>query len=87
VFVPFFPPAVPTALSDPARWHRFTQLRKRAETEPDALEKIRGVLTPVEDDLWAEADQRFATGEVAPLETFGRAASARVDAALEALGV
>ncbi len=87
VFVPFFPPAVPAALSDPARWHRFTQLRKRVETEPDALQEVRNVLTPVEDDLWAEADQRFATGERAPLESFGHAASARVDAALESLGV
>ena len=86
VFVPFFPPAVPSALSDPARWHRFAQLRERAETEPDALENIRRVLTPVENDLWTEADQCFATGEVAPLESFGRAAAARVDAALEALG-
>jgi len=87
VFVPFFPPAVPSALRDPRRWHRFAQLRKQAETEPDALENIRRVLTPVENDLWAEADQSFVTGKLAPLEAFGRAAGERVDAALEVLGV
>ncbi|HTK15737.1 MAG TPA: hypothetical protein VL769_05040 [Acidimicrobiia bacterium] len=87
VFVPFFPPAVPSVLSDPGRWHRFVHLRERAEAEPEALENIRRVLTPVENDLWAEADQCFATGEIAPLEAFGRVARARVDGALEALGV
>jgi secernin len=87
VFVPCFPPAVPAALSDPAQWQRFTQLRRRVETEPDALEKVRAVLAPVEDELWADADERFATGASGPLEAFGAVATANVDAALDALGV
>ena len=87
VFVPFFPPRVPTALGDPARWHRFARLRDRVETEPDALAEVRSVLAPVEDELWAEADESYAAGAHAPLASFAAAASARVDAALGALGV
>ena len=87
VFVPVFPPRVPTVLSDESRWHRFTDLRRRVEAKPDALEHVRGVLTPVENDLWAEADECFATGAHGPLESFALEASARVDGALEALGV
>jgi hypothetical protein len=87
VFVPCFPPAVPAALNDPARWERFAQLRRRVETEPDALEKVRAVLAPVEDELWADADERFTTGAWGPLESFGAVATAHVDAALDALGV
>ena len=87
VFVPFFPPALPTALKDPAQWQRFSRLRDRVEAEPDALAAVRRVLAPVEDELWADADACFATGEPAALESFASAASPRVDAALEALGV
>ena len=87
VFIPFFPPVVPTALSDPAQWQRFTRLRERVESRPDALGEVRRVLAPVENDLWAEADEHFETGERDPLDSFGREATARVDAALEALGV
>jgi secernin len=87
VYVPFFPPAVPTALADPAQWQRFAQLRARVEADPDALANVRGVLAPVENDLWADADERFATAERAPLERFAGEASARVEAALAMLGV
>jgi hypothetical protein len=87
VFVPFFPPALPTALSDPHQWQRFSQLRDRVEADPDALPAVRSVLAPVEAELWADADDRFATGEPGALAAFPGAASARVDAALEALGV
>jgi hypothetical protein len=87
VFIPFFPPVVPAALSDPAQWQRFTRLRERVESRPDALGEVRRVLAPVENDLWAEADEHFETGERDPLDSFAREATARVDAALEALGV
>src|SRR5436190_1352043 len=87
VFVPFFPPAPPTALSDPAQWQRFTRLRERVEADPDALPAVRRVLAPVEAELWTDADDCFATGEPAALAAFPGTASARVDAALEALGV
>jgi secernin len=87
VFIPFFPPDVPAALSDPAQWQRFTRLRKRVESRPDALGEVRRVLAPVENDLWAEADEHFATGERARLDAFAIDATTRVDAALESLGV
>ena len=87
VYVPFFPPTVPAALGDPARWQRFARLRDRVESEPDALAAVRTVLAPIESDLWAEADQQFATGEQPRLASFAERASARVDAGLEALGV
>jgi hypothetical protein len=48
---------------------------------------VRRVLTPIEDDLWVEADECFATGVRGPLESFSRDVSARVEAALAALGV
>jgi secernin len=87
VFIPFFPPVVPTALSDPAQWQRFARLRERVESRPDALGDVRRVLAPVENDLWAEADEHFATGARARLDAFARDATTRVDAALESLGV
>jgi secernin len=87
VFVPFFPPAVPTGLGDPARWQRFARLRDRAETRSDALAEIRSVLAAAEDEIWARADDCYAGGTQGPLESFATAASARVDAALAALGV
>jgi hypothetical protein len=87
VYVPFFPPAVPTALGDPARWHRFAVLRDRVEADPGALATVRGVLAPVEAELWSDADACFDSGEPARLAAFALTASARVDAALAALGV
>ena len=87
MFVPFFPPAVPIGLSDPAQWQRFARLRDRVETEPDALAEARSVLAPAEAELWVEADECYAAGAHGPLESFTAAASARVDAALDALGV
>jgi hypothetical protein len=78
---------LPTALSDPAQWQRFARLRDRVETDLDALPAVRRVLAPVEAELWADADDRFAAGEPAAIAAFPGAASARVDAALEALGV
>ena len=87
VYVPFFPPTVPAALGDPAQWQRFARLRDRVESEPDALAAVRAVLAPIESDLWAEADEQFATGEQPRLASFAEQASARVDAALAALGV
>ena len=87
VFVPFFPPAVPIGLRDPAQWQRFARLRERVETETDALAEVRRVLAPAEAELWEEADECYATGAHGPGESFAATASARVDAALTALGV
>jgi secernin len=56
VYVPVFPPDVPSELADPATWMRFRRLRERVESDPDALTAIRQTLAPVERALWAKAD-------------------------------
>jgi hypothetical protein len=63
VYVPAFPrsaagppPFVPFELSGEDMWHAADALRQLVEADPDALPVIRETLTPVEDELWAEAD-------------------------------
>jgi dipeptidase len=57
VFVPVFPPhAVPAALAAPETWHAFEALRQWTEADGDALPRIREVFSPLEAELWAEAD-------------------------------
>ena len=63
IYVPAFPrtaagppPFVPAELSGEELWHAATALRQRVEADPDALAVIRDTLTPVEDELWAEAE-------------------------------
>ena len=34
-------------------------MRTRVEHDPDGLADVRSVLQPVEDELWAEADEVF----------------------------
>jgi secernin len=61
VYVPVFPPrAVPEALSEPAVWGHFAELRDRVEANGGALEEIRAVFGPLEGELWAEADDLAA---------------------------
>jgi hypothetical protein len=62
VYVPAFPrtiagppPFVPVELSGEELWHAADVLRRRVEDDPAALEGIRAVLDPVEDELWADA--------------------------------
>jgi secernin len=64
VYVPAFvrtaagpPPFVPFELSTETMWRAVDALRERAEADPEALGQIRAVLDPVEDELWAEADE------------------------------
>lgn len=58
VFVPVFPGvAVPAALGAERTWRRFDALRQRVEAQPSALAEIRGVLAPIETELWARADE------------------------------
>jgi hypothetical protein len=57
------------------------------ESDVDALVAVRSALAPVEQELWAEADEADAAGTEAPQMRFAVAASGRVDAALAALGV
>ena len=63
IYVPAFPrtsggppPFVPLELSGEELWHAGDALRRRVEADPDALPEVRAVLQPVEDELWAEAD-------------------------------
>ena len=64
IYVPAFPrtvagppPFVPFELSGEELWHAADALRQRVEDDPGALAAIREVLDPVENELWAEADE------------------------------
>ena len=63
IYVPAFPrtaggppPFVPVELSTDELWHAADALRRLVEADPDALVAVRETLQPVEDELWAEAD-------------------------------
>ncbi len=63
IYVPAFPrsaagppPFVPFELSGDDLWHAADALRQLVEAEPAVLPSIRERLKPVEDELWAEAD-------------------------------
>ena len=63
IFVPAFPrtaagppPFVPLELSGEEFWHAADTLRRRVEADPAALAEVRAVLDPIEDELWADAD-------------------------------
>ena len=63
IYVPAFPrtvagppPFVPLELSGEELWHAADALRRLVEADPAALSALRATLTPVEDELWAEAD-------------------------------
>jgi hypothetical protein len=73
VYVPIFPPSVPAALGDAATWHRFASLREEAITTMQALEK----------ELWAAADDAYATGTRAALDRFTEQCWADVERALQ----
>jgi dipeptidase len=63
IYVPAFPrtaagppPFVPFELSSEDLWHAADDLRRLVEADPAALPTLRETLQPVEDELWAEAD-------------------------------
>ena len=63
IYVPAFPrtaagppPFIPLELSSEDLWHAADAVRQRVEDDPGALTAVREVLQPVEDELWAEAD-------------------------------
>ena len=63
IYVPAFPrtvagppPFVPLELSGEELWHAADALRQLVEADPAALPALRATLTPIEDELWAEAD-------------------------------
>jgi secernin len=79
VYVPVFPPAVAPELATPELWTRFTALTNADEA--------RAVLDPLESELWAAADDAYASGDRARMTNFARGAGQRVDEALRRLGV
>jgi hypothetical protein len=50
------PPFVPAELSGEELWWAADVVRQRAESDPDVLPTVREVLQPIEDELWADAD-------------------------------
>ncbi len=63
IYVPAFPrtvagppPFIPLELSGEELWHAADVLRQRVEAQPDELPALRAELQPVEDELWADAD-------------------------------
>ena len=63
IYVPAFPrtvagppPFIPLELSGEELWHAADVLRRRVEAQPDELPALRAELQPVEDELWADAD-------------------------------
>ncbi len=67
IYVPAFPrtvagppPFIPLELSSEELWHAADALRQRIEADPAALPGVRAVLQPVEDELWADADDVLA---------------------------
>jgi secernin len=63
IYVPAFPrtaagppPFVPMELSGEELWHAADAARRLVEADPEALPALRETLTPVEDEIWAEAD-------------------------------
>jgi hypothetical protein len=70
IYVPAFPrsvagppPYVPFELSGEGLWQAADAVRRHIEDDPDGLVAVRAVLDPVEDDLWAEADDMVARPE------------------------
>jgi secernin len=64
IYVPCFPrsasgppPYVPFELSQEELSNAADRLRRRVEADPGALVDVRAALDPVEDELWAEADE------------------------------
>ena len=93
VFVPVVAPSpstprgsVPAALGDEVWAHRFAALSRAAETDVASLESVRGVLGPVETELWDEADALVPL-DVGPArwQSFASEAERRVRGALDTL--
>ena len=87
VYVPVFPAVgIPAALSDERTWSRFASARDRVEADPDALARLRAVLGPVEDELWARADAVAGT-DTAAMRAYTATAFDSVEAALAQLSL
>jgi hypothetical protein len=63
IYIPAFPPTVarspafvPRELSHEALWRAADALRAQVEADPEAIGAVRERLNPIEDELWAEAD-------------------------------
>jgi secernin len=86
VYIPVFPPVgVPPELGHPDAWSRFARLRDHVERDGDDLGEVRGVLAPIEAELWQEADDCCADSD--RRARFTASVWPRVDAGLTKLGV
>jgi secernin len=86
VYIPVFPPAcVPSELGEADSWARFARLRDRVEGVAEELIEIRGVLSSIEAELWAEADDHCDDPD--DQARFTATAWSLVDAGLRKLGV
>jgi dipeptidase len=64
VYVPAFPSTfggppgvVPRQLWSEEMWRAADAVRVHVQSDPDAIHAVRAVLDPIEDELWAEADE------------------------------
>ena len=89
VFVPALAPTpkhaalVSTALAEEALSRRFAAVSRAAETDPAALEAVRGVFEPLEEALWDEAEGLGS--DPALWKVFDAGVGARLSAALDEL--
>ena len=89
VFVPVFAPAgVPPDLGQPGLWEAFERLRPGVEgpAGEDALRAIRSVLTPLERELWEEADASAAPGRDDARAAYLAGIGPRLESALLLIG-
>jgi len=81
--VPGRPARVPAALGEVALARRFAAVARAVESRQGALEEVRSVLGPVEDRLWAEADE--LGDDAARWEAFVERVPGALGAGLDAL--
>jgi secernin len=75
--------AFPALLADDAFAQRMAQVARVAERDGDVLARVRGVLAPLEAELWDEAD--VMGGEPVAWKAFADSASRRVGDAVDGL--
>jgi len=86
IFMPILPPSqVPGFMKEEATWMRFDLLRRRVENDPDSIERVREVLSPLETSLWQEAEQ--LTNSTSDWGAYHQSAGSRIETALARLGV
>ena len=86
VYVPTRVDSVPAVLGAEDRWRQAAALRDRVEADGPALAPIRGVLDPLEAELWQQADElHVRTDDPAAHAAMADGAASRVDDAVVSL--